>query len=778
MADRIGRFEVMRSLGQGGQSTVLLARDPHLDRPVALKLLRLKGEAVERRTLLLREARFVGSLRHPGIVPIFEAGEHGGDPYLVFEYVEGETLAAHLKRQGPLPPARAAAILVEVLDALHEAHATGVVHRDLKPGNIFITPQGQVRVIDFGIATRIGQGNDARSGLAGTPAYMAPEYIAGGVVTPQNDVFAAGLLLYECLFGHPAYRGEHAFQILHRVANEPLVLPADATTRVNEQMLDLLAKATAKDPALRFASARAMQQALKAWLGASAEGPANAAGGALAFLLLRMRHKSDFPAMSASISQITRMALTDHANAAALSNLILKDLALTNKILRLANSVHYGLPTGGRVNTVSRAIVILGFDAVRNLAISLMLFEHIADKQHAEQLKDEFLRANLRGLLARTLCAADHPEQAEQAFLCGLFHGLGRLLAGYYFREEAEMIARIVERERCDEETAALRVLGLGYAALGQGVAESWNFPAEMVQSMRRLPSDGPLPVARKPEERLQLLAGLADLGTQLLETGDAAPQGFSQQASLQRYCRALGLPELRLNRAAEEAVEGLRQLSDVLGLSGRRSRLARLLAPADAATRAETSGAEKALIDSAVSEAEPTPGTESLLSLGIQDISRSLVDDGMQATDVLCAIAELLYRALGARRVLLCLRESNGQWIAAKHGFGSEIERLRPLMRLRLQDKDLFNLILARDVDVLISDASAERIQRHLPAWYRQHFDALSFLVLPLRLHARPEAMIYAESAQRNGISLSPEALSQVRTLRNQALMALKLQR
>lgn len=777
MGDRIGRFEVLQPLGQGGQSTVVLARDPHLDRPVAIKLLRLKGEAVERRTLLLREARFVGSLRHPGIVPVFEAGEHAGDPYLVFEYVEGETLAVHLKRSGPVEPTRAAAILVEVLDALHEAHASGVVHRDLKPGNIFLTPQGQVRVIDFGIATRIGQGNDARLGLAGTPSYMAPEYIAGGEVSPQNDVFAVGLVLYELLFGTPAFTGEHAFQILHRVANEPLVLPVDAATRVNEQMLDLLAKATAKDPALRFESARALQQALKTWLGSAAEAPKNRAGGTLEFLLLRMRHKSDFPAMSASISQITRLALTEQSNAATLSNAILKDLALTNKILRLANSVYYGLPTGGRVNTVSRAIVILGFDAVRNIAISLMLFEHIADKQHAEQLKDEFLRANLRGLLARAVCNVDAPQVAEQAFLCGLFHGLGRLLAGYYFREEAEMVARIVDRETCDEEVAATRVLGLSYADLGRGVAESWNFPPEMIQSMRRLPTEGPLPKARSLEDRLQMMAGLADRGTRILEQGIVAPGAIAQQPEIQRYCRALGLAESHLNRGAEDAVEGLRQLSTVLGLAGRRSRLSRLLSATSEQEKA-VSDTDSALMYSGLSEEEPHPGVESLLSVGIQDISRSLVDDGLCAADLLCAISELLYRALGARSVLLCLRESNGRWMSAKHGFGNDIERLRPLMRFSLQDRDLFNLILARDVDVLISDAGAERIQRHLPGWYRQNFDALSFLVLPLRLHARPEAMIYAESGQLNGIRLSPEALSQVRTLRNQALMALKLQR
>jgi eukaryotic-like serine/threonine-protein kinase len=170
----IGRFEVIAPLGQGSQGTVLLARDPDLDRRVAIKLLRTRGRPPQQRTQMLHEARAAGSLRHAGIISVFEAGTHGGDPYLVFEYIAGPTLAQLLREHGALTTERAAAICADVLDALAHAHAAGIVHRDLKPSNILIDEQGHARIMDFGIAARIGEPGDPSAGLIGTPAYMAP----------------------------------------------------------------------------------------------------------------------------------------------------------------------------------------------------------------------------------------------------------------------------------------------------------------------------------------------------------------------------------------------------------------------------------------------------------------------------------------------------------------------------------------------------------------------------------------------------------------------------
>src|SRR2546423_4550524 len=200
---RLGRFELRRILGQGAQATVWLGFDPRLEREVAVKLMRpaagLDAAAVNH---WLHEARSVSRLTHPHIVPVFEADMHAEQPYLVFEYVPGRTLADHLRMRGALPAREAVQLMVGVLEALQAAHAAGVVHRDLKPSNVLVDGAGRARVMDFGIAAHV---NDAAShqNVVGTPGYMSPEAAHGGAPVPAMDVYAAGLVLAEALSGKP-----------------------------------------------------------------------------------------------------------------------------------------------------------------------------------------------------------------------------------------------------------------------------------------------------------------------------------------------------------------------------------------------------------------------------------------------------------------------------------------------------------------------------------------------------------------------------------------------
>ena len=177
MGKNIGRFEIVRELGRGAQSVVYLARDPHLQREVAIKTLHFSRPDPQKNQQLLSEARMVSQLSHPNIVPIFEAGEEKGDLYLVFEYVPGLNLAEYLRANGRLTPVKAISILIPVLDAIAHAHAAGIIHRDLKPHNVLLDSANMPRVMDFGIAARVeSQGGDGEA-FMGTPAYMAPEYI-------------------------------------------------------------------------------------------------------------------------------------------------------------------------------------------------------------------------------------------------------------------------------------------------------------------------------------------------------------------------------------------------------------------------------------------------------------------------------------------------------------------------------------------------------------------------------------------------------------------------
>jgi serine/threonine protein kinase len=767
MGQTIGKFEVRRLLGQGAQSRVYLAWDPDLQREVAIKrLLPSRGAPAVRPQA---EARSVSRLRHPNIVPIFDMGEQDGQPHLVFEYVAGQTLQ-QLLAKGAMPATQAVELMVGVLEALEQAHAQGIVHRDLKPSNILVEPGGKPRVMDFGIASRTAGAAD--EGLVGTPAYMAPEYVHTRQAGPQYDVFAAGLVLYEMLSGRRAVEGDHALQAIHQLANMPLLFPSEPA--VDPRLQDIVAKAAAREPELRYASAAQMREALQAYLRPAVEGAGD--GGrqsTLEFLLRRMKVKSDFPAMSSAINAIQRLAASDKADIQKLSNAILKDFALTNKMLRLVNSAYYPNRSGERIRTVSRAIVMLGFDTVRSLAISLMLFEHIGDRKQAAVLREEFLRSNLGGMLARELGARLLPGRAEEAFICALFHDLGRLLAHYYFWEEAETIAKLVAAEGCTPDAAALRVLGISYQDLGIGVARSWGFPDPIIHSMQRLPEGKPAQ-ARSAEEQFRLLSACAGEACAMLDAG--GDRGSTMTALAARFRDSLGLGERELGEAFRRAALGLAELSGTLGIDLSRSRIGQKLSdappPDTAAPRPPT--CELRVDDTAAAELEAAGNAEAILASGIQDISKALLED-LPLADLLRIVTETVYRATRVRRVLMCLRDERTPIMRGRFGFGSGCDELARRFEFALGGNDLFNLILAKDSDVLIRDAGEAKLRARLPPWYLAQVDAPSFLVFPMSVRGSPAAMIYADAERPGAIVVSDKALSLLHTLRNQAVLAIR---
>jgi serine/threonine protein kinase len=203
-----GRYRVGALLGAGGMGEVWAARDLLLDRPVAVKVLGAAlagdGRAAER---LRREARAAARLDHPNIARMLDLGEHDGRPYLVMELLEGESLATRIDRAGPIPPAEAARVVAAVADALQAAHSAGVVHRDVKPGNVYLTSGGEVKVLDFGIASAAGETDLTTGDLLGTAAYLAPERALGRPATPAADLYSLGVVLYQLLAGRRPFQG-------------------------------------------------------------------------------------------------------------------------------------------------------------------------------------------------------------------------------------------------------------------------------------------------------------------------------------------------------------------------------------------------------------------------------------------------------------------------------------------------------------------------------------------------------------------------------------------
>jgi len=792
---KIGRFEVSRVLGRGMQSIVYLATDPMLEREVAIKA--LPNTAAADAHQLLAEARIAGRLRHPHIVPAFDVGEHDGHPYLVFEFVDGDTLAGYLKKSGALPPQRAIAMMSRILDAIGYAHEQGVVHRDLKPANIMVDEDDFPRVMDFGIALRTNAQAVPDMTLLGTPAYMAPEYVKSGTSTPGNDLFACGLLLAEMLTGRRVIVAANAIEAIHALLNDPIEMP-DAPHPIDERLVAVARKAIERDPAARFASAAQMRSALEGCLAetadsrSAADGTPKGGNSTLEFLLRRMRHRTDFPALSTAISAVNKALASESENIATLANTILQDFALTNKILRLVNSAGFSGAGGGRISTISRAVQILGFDQVRNIAVSLMLFEHLQNKAQANSLRDEFVKTLFSGVLARAAAPKAALRDPEEAFVCALFHNLGRLLCLFYFPEEWAEVQRLVAEERKDEATAAQRVLGASFEQLGLGTAEAWGFPKKICYSMRALPA-GPVRKATTADDGMRTVSSFAaEVSAAAGTPGSERAEKFARIGT--RYKGALPFDGDQIGDLVRESLSSLSVYASALNLNVSQSGFGRTLMGIASESKNGAGGAagsaapdgsamdtsDLGVLKEAEAGAAPTDpaapvDAQAELSSGIQDLSNALVD-GMPMNEVLRIVLETMYRSIGFRRVLLCVRDVKANMMTGRFGFGEEASAVAKRFRFSMQFKpDVFFASLSKNADILITDVDDPKIAARVPEWYRTAVGARTFIVFPLVVNEKPFGLIYADCENPGQISISPNVLKLLRTLRNQAVLAIK---
>lgn len=266
--ETLGKYVITRELGKGGSGTVFLCHDPYHKRDVALKLyasdvgLSADQQRVRKR-LFFNEAHLAGMLQHPNILPIYDAGEEDGKCYVVMEYVRGgKPLSAFCQSQNLLPIRKIVEIVFKCAKALDYAHRKGVVHRDIKPSNILMTAEGDVRIVDFGIAHNTVADLTPMSGLVGSPSYMAPEQMREEVVTNQTDIYALGVLMYELLTGKRPYYGENLSALVHQVLYSTPIPVHRLRADVPEILEFIVDKAMQKDPAKRYRTALELSVAL------------------------------------------------------------------------------------------------------------------------------------------------------------------------------------------------------------------------------------------------------------------------------------------------------------------------------------------------------------------------------------------------------------------------------------------------------------------------------------------------------------------------------------
>lgn len=270
------RYELRGVLGRGGMAEVHDGWDTRLHRPVAIKLLypAFTSDADMRRRFE-EEARAAAGLNHPNIVSVHDSGEHDGSPFIVMERLPGRTLQDEIET-GPMPPARVRSMLHDVLGALGCAHAAGIVHRDIKPGNVLIAPNsGAMKVADFGIAKTAGSALTATGQIVGTMAYMSPERVAGAPASVADDLYAVGVMGYEALTGRRPFPQDNPAALLHAILDAPPPPISVVRPDIDPALAATIDRAMARDASQRFTSAEHMRAAL---MGApSMMGPAPAA---------------------------------------------------------------------------------------------------------------------------------------------------------------------------------------------------------------------------------------------------------------------------------------------------------------------------------------------------------------------------------------------------------------------------------------------------------------------------------------------------------------------
>jgi serine/threonine protein kinase len=801
-ARRVGRFELRSELGRGAQATVWLGYDPRLQREVAVKVISPDADAASV-AQWLDEARAVSRLAHPNIVPVFEADQDGAVSFMVFEYVTGPTLADLLRKRGKLPEREAAALMRDVLDAIATAHAQGIVHRDLKPSNILMDAQGRPRVMDFGIAAKVSDKHDGR--IVGSPGYISPEAIGGAAPHPLMDVFAAGMMLGQMLCGRPMLAESDPYRALERIAREDVVWPLDkqaaAKDATDDALRALVMRAVSRDPSRRPESAAAFRNALHEWLDPAPVGADGGDRATLEFLLRRMRHKSDFPALSDAVVRIQRVTQSEDASIDGVTEEIVRDVALTNKLLRMVNTAHFRNAGAGTIASVPRAVSLVGLAGIRTMALSLVLLEHMQDKAHVGRLKEMFVLAMMTGTLCDELTPA--AKAHDESFLAGMMSQLGRMLTEFYFPEEAALIRRRVEPSsqrggwsQAIEDRAVAEVLGLSYEQLGVGVTKVWGLPDSLRRAIARPEGEPPSRSVEPPADRLRWCVQAAgELAQALMQaSAGAAPRKIS--AIGDRFARALNLPKDQFEAAVRSAQSHLQSMSNDLGLDLKADSKARRLLPqplevptgnvnpATIVTPAAAAATPESPVASAVQPAPAAPAPSDsnarMLALeeGISSVTSALAGDSFKLNEVLRTILQTMHDALGFRCVVFGMRDQKTGVITGRLGLGAPAAALSAQFRVDVNPNgpvDLLTMACKKAADTLISDASAENVRTRLPAWLQREADARSFVLLPLTMKSAPFALIYADCATAGGIVLGDRELSLLRTLRNQAVMAFK---
>lgn len=494
-------------------------------------------------------------------------------------------------------------------------------------------------------------------------------------------------------------------------------------------------------------------------------------------LLNRMNKQSDFPAVLQHITEINmKTSPSSNSTANELASIILKDYSLTSKLLKVVNSAMYR-QFSGQISTVSRAVVILGFEQVRLTATGLMFFAHLQDKSTAPQVKEEVLSSFLSGILAQDLSKHLNMGDWEDLFICAMFHNFGRLLVMYYFPDRYETYLKLITEEKLTDVTAMQKTIGTTFDALGMEVADLWHLPKLIISSMKIIPEQE----IQYKNEQIDRHRKLANFANEICDiTINCAPDQRQEQLRtvLKKYKDAYDVLEDDIIKIMDSALIKMRDFADVLNLKQTDlNKLDQRSFKAQSEPASVSTFEEQASVPNAPEHDEVSVENRQKVMLdAIQEITNAMLDD-FNLDPVLTMILETVYRGIGFDQALIFFHNPKTNAMEPRFGLGQNIQELMTKFSFPVQNTsgDLFNLALAEGRDLCIEDISASDVNQRQPTWFRDIIFAPSFVLYPILINKKPIGLIYGAHNSPSH-HLDQHQLDALKTLRNQAALAIKL--
>lgn len=478
-----------------------------------------------------------------------------------------------------------------------------------------------------------------------------------------------------------------------------------------------------------------------------------------------LREHGALPSIGQTLARVTRMLESDTEALQELANVILADVTLTQRLLKLANTLPYRAGSVP-VTTVTRAIMLLGFNRVRAAVVSLVLLDGLLGGGNVERLRGDFHRALLAGCLAREVLAGAGNEEAEEAAIAATFRSVGRLLVAVYAPGAFDAVRAAMKAGALGENVASRRVLGRSFDELTETVLKLWTVPDRIAAAAQPLPPR--LEAPRGAAERVRAAAHFGDeVACTLAANGSAALEKALADV-LARFAPTVAVERERLTELLDAAAARARDMEVACGLSPTESPARRVLdaLPADSQLGAE------AVQPSAERDAVGRPANaREILLAGLADATESLAR-GAELGAVIRIVLEAMYSGLGFARTALVVRDPAAGVYRTRAAFGEP----RANFSFPARGADLFHAAIAHASDLLIANVGAEKVRPNLPDWFARDFAATrSFLLMPLVLNGKAIGFFYADRTMVDDRGLAPDELNLLRTLRNQVVLAMR---